>query len=287
MPGLGIKTLGWIPDFQHLHLPEFHSSKECKQRDTLFKRLASHCDAIVVSSQAAFDDLKKFAPEAVDKTAVLHFVPDIDTSKIAGLSISELEEKYGFRRPYFYVPNQFWKHKNHKTVVAAMAKLNFDGVCPNVVFSGNTHDYRNPSHFDDLLMEVERLGVRDFFKVLGVIPYEDLLSLMRHSTALINPSLFEGWSSTVEEAKALDKEIILSNIPVHLEQNPSKARYFSPLDADALAQHMQCMLQEKMENHADTYRYATDYKERRLAFAEQYRSIVFSLIGNTNSDFQR
>jgi glycosyltransferase involved in cell wall biosynthesis len=47
---------------------------------------------------------------------------------------------------------------------------------------------------------------------------------MRASTALINPSLFEGWSTTVEEAKSTGTPMILSDLGVHREQAEGMAR---------------------------------------------------------------
>src|SRR5690606_7479795 len=60
-------------------------------------------------------------------------------------------------------------------------------------------------------------------------------TLMRKSVAIINPSLFEGWSTTVEEAKSLGKSILLSSIAVHLEQAPKRGLYFTPHDPNELA----------------------------------------------------
>ena len=60
------------------------------------------------------------------------------------------------------------------------------------------------------------------------------MSLMYHSLALINPSYFEGWSSTVEQANAYKKIVILSKIKVHLEQNPDNAFYFNPNNSFSL-----------------------------------------------------
>lgn len=70
---------------------------------------------------------------------------------------------------------------------------------------------------------------------LGLIPYQDVAALMQGAVAMINPSLFEGWSTTVEEAKSLGKRIILSNIPVHMEQNPERGLFFEPHNPEALA----------------------------------------------------
>ncbi len=51
--------------------------------------------------------------------------------------------------------------------------------------------------------------------------------LMLRSIALINPSKFEGWSNTVEQAKSLGKKIILSNITTHKEQIGKNFFYFN------------------------------------------------------------
>ena len=40
-----------------------------------------------------------------------------------------------------------------------------------------------------------------FLYYLGKVPYSDLINLINQSKALINPSLFEGWSTSIEEAK--------------------------------------------------------------------------------------
>ncbi len=64
-----------------------------------------------------------------------------------------------------------------------------------------------------------------------------MLVLLAHAVAVINPSRFEGWSSSVEEAKALGKPLIVSDIPVHREQVAGRttADLFGVDDADALA----------------------------------------------------
>jgi hypothetical protein len=58
---------------------------------------------------------------------------------------------------------------------------------------------------------------------------------MYHSLAVINPSKFEGRSSTVEQAKSLGKKIILSDIKIHKEQSPKYAKYFKADDFKRLS----------------------------------------------------
>jgi len=73
---------------------------------------------------------------------------------------------------------------------------------------------------------------------VGMIPLPHVYALLRAATALINPSRFEGWSTTVEEAKFFGVPMILSDIDVHREQTGGKARFFGVDDPLALADHL-------------------------------------------------
>ena len=73
------------------------------------------------------------------------------------------------------------------------------------------------------------------YKILGIVPYNDLMDLMHLSIAVINPSKSEGWSSTVEQAISYNKHLLLSNIGVHKEQNPRYCNYFSPKNYEKLS----------------------------------------------------
>jgi glycosyltransferase involved in cell wall biosynthesis len=61
---------------------------------------------------------------------------------------------------------------------------------------------------------------------------------MRGSIAVLQPSLFEGWSTVVEDARVVGRPVILSDIAVHREQNPPGARFFAGESAVALAREL-------------------------------------------------
>lgn len=125
-----------------------------------------------------------------------------------------------------------------------------------------------------------RIGVEEAFRVLGLVPYAHLATLMRHAVALLNPSLFEGWSTTVEEAKSLGKKIILSELPVHREQAPERGVYFDPRDAPALAEAMWHAWTgfDPSEDRAAGARAADGFPGRGRAFAEGYARIVHEVL---------
>ena len=107
-----------------------------------------------------------------------------------------------------------------------------------VAASGSPEDPREPDYFDDLMRQVEARGLGPNFRYLGMIPLDHVYALLRASMALINPSRFEGWSTTVEEAKSFGVPMILSDLDVHREQTGGTARYFGIDDPGMLADHL-------------------------------------------------
>jgi glycosyltransferase involved in cell wall biosynthesis len=234
---IGIATLGWIPDFQHIHLPQFFSEQERHQRDREFMDLCARCDKVIVSSECARADLRAFSPQHEDKAELLHFVAD-PAPVTSAVSLSDVKEKYGFTGSYFVLPNQFWAHKNHRVVLNALQILKRRNQPLLVLATGSSNDSRDPSYFRSLMQYAEECKVMDYFRALGIVPFDDLIELMRNSIALINPSRFEGWSTSVEEAKSMGKQVLLSDIPVHREQAPERGIYFPADDPNALAEAM-------------------------------------------------
>lgn len=229
-----IKTIGWIPDFQHLHLPDLFSKNQLKERKKLIELANAFHTRIIVSSDSAKKDLENVNNSIIYKTRTLNFVADVIPEENL-YNLKHLEKKYLFRGKYFYVPNQFWVHKNHKVVIQAISLLKEQNIDIQIIFSGNTEDHRNPSHFLNLMKYAKECGIYNSIKTLGIIPLLDVYSFIFHSISIINPSLFEGWSSTVEEAKSYGKIIILSDINVHREQAPERGLFFDPFSPIELA----------------------------------------------------
>ena len=196
------------------------------------------------------------------------------------VSLEDLERRYGFRGRYYFLPNQFWAHKNHAVVLEALALLKAQGHNFLVLATGNTNDYRQPDHYAALTRRVAELGIGDMFRPLGLVPYQDIMSLLRWSVALINPSLFEGWSTTVEEAKSMGKTVILSDIPTHREQSPERGKYFSPKSPDQLAALLVSESHQfnDAEDQASVDAAALQLPGRRQAFARRYEDIVLELV---------
>jgi len=234
-PRAGYRWGAWVPDFQHVHLPEMFSEQERTKRRADIGRMAKDAPFVVLSSRVALEDYNREYPASGARPVVLHFASQFSEDVFQTDSRPTIA-RYDIQEPFLLVCNQFWAHKGYETVVQTLAHLLNGGVEPPLVIAtGSTDDYRNPTYFSDLTAMTRRLGVDARFRVLGHIPREDQVQLMRASVALVQPSRFEGWSTVVEDARALGKTILLSDLPVHREQDPPGARYFPPQDVSALA----------------------------------------------------
>jgi glycosyltransferase involved in cell wall biosynthesis len=235
-----VRKVFWIADFQHKHLPHFFSKEEILGRDKNFQDMTAAPVKLVVSSNDAKADLCKFYPEHKTEVAVMQFATTLPTYK--HLDIASLRAKYNLVGPYFFSPNQFWAHKNHIVILQAVVHLKEKGYIYQVAFTGNEHDYRNPGYADSLKQYVRDNKIEQQVKFLGFIDRSEQLQLMNHSLAVIQPSLFEGWSTVVEDAKAMDQVLIVSDLNVHKEQCVDKAFYFNPKDAVQLASIMEAII---------------------------------------------
>lgn len=275
-----IPSIAWIPDFQELTFPEFFSPVELASRRRNAMNTCRHASNLLLSSEAALSDLRHAGMTSENvATAVLPFVANVPPSEEL-LQKDALRSKYGIGEKFFHLPNQFWIHKNHRVVIEALGLLNEQGRSFEVVATGNTNDPRQPSHFASLLETARTSGVDQLFKALGVVPYQDLMSFMRHAVAIINPSKFEGWSTTVEEAKSMGKTVVLSDIPVHREQAPERAAFFSPSSAQELAAMMSAVWDhwDAVVDARFVAAAASRLAERRLNFARRYEDIVLATL---------
>ena len=230
-----VKTINWIPDFQHIHLSQMFSNEEIEQRNRTYFQVIKQSDIIILSSYDALEDFKKFAPDYEKKAKVLQFVsqPTYKYHKSKKYNEGELIEKYDIKDSFYYIPNQFWKHKNHMLVLEAINSLKQENIDINIVCTGYLSDYRNKNYIQSIKKFIDRNNLAENIKLLGLVDYDDVFGLIKISRAVINPSLFEGWSSTVEECKSVGKNMILSDLNVHKEQYPN-ATFFDRHSVESL-----------------------------------------------------
>lgn len=209
-------NLYWIPDFQPHHLPDLFDPVELALRIQSFKDITSQNGIVLLSSNTALVDFNRFYPDAVAKPRVWSFCSSVEAGSvdICYKTIS----RYALPEKFLYIANQFWQHKDHMTAFEALRILRDKGMQISLVCTGLQNDRRDPAYFEKLTKELVRHGMQNQVHFLGVVPREDQIQIFRAATAVVQPSRFEGWSTVIEDAKALGRPIIASDIDVHKEQ---------------------------------------------------------------------
>lgn len=233
----GVRSIGWIPDFQHVLLPQQFSEVERRGRDHDFRQLAGRADRILLSSKAVLADFVQRYPGSAGKARAISFVSrfaHFPVEQPPGMAIA----RYRLPQKFALVVNQFWSHKNHAVVVDALVRLKKAGLRIPFVLTGLPSDYRDPRNgtLSRLLQAIAEGGVREEVTVLGFVERAQLNDLLRCAAVIVQPSLCEGWNTTVEDAKALGRPLLCSDLAVHREQAPSALGFFPPEDGSALAE---------------------------------------------------
>jgi len=228
-----IPSIAWIPDFQHRALPHLFGRKAWFSREIGFRLQIAASSKILLSSAAAEYDCHRYYPASRGKTHVSRFAVPVDDWP-EPVAAEQMLAKAGIPRDFVFMPNQLWSHKNHQVAIQAAALLaqRHSGRC--IVATGRGSDPRRPSYRDELRAMIDQSKAGSNFLLLDGVDHELVKAMMVTTNALLNPSRFEGWSTTVEEAKAAGTPMLLSDLPVHREQAPG-AMFFAPDDFQTLA----------------------------------------------------
>ena len=236
--------IGYVPDYQHRHLPHLFSPKERIERDEVFSRLVHSSHGMAMNARAVADDMRHFTPEPLPSLHVLPFCPALNADWLGDRP--ELISAYAINGPYFIVCNQFWIHKDHLTAFRALAEIAKRHPNVSLVCTGGTTDGRDPTYFRKLEAESAKLGLGSRLRLLGHVPKRDQIELLKHAVALVQPTLFEGGpgGGSTYEAVALGKRVLLSDLPVNREIDDEDVRFFPPGDHVSLSKLMEVALKE-------------------------------------------
>jgi len=286
---LPYKTINWLPDFQILHLPKLWTKESLLYEKKRFYNRLLYSDVVLFSSFDGQKDGISLYPDVKRKSIVIRPAYNIGDNIYINPNqqLKELTTKYKIPEKYFYLPNQFWVHKNHMVVFQALSMLKSKGINALVICSGlmdgaDSQERGHPDYMKSIHNFIAENNLENNITLLGLIDYKDVLKLGRNSISIINPSFFEGWSSTVEEAKSIGKNVILSKLEIHLEQDPLGAVFFNPKDHKELAK----ILEEKWINNNGGPDYDLENNAklnigiRTKSFGKEYLTLIQKVSGN-------
>jgi glycosyltransferase involved in cell wall biosynthesis len=262
------KDLFWIPDFQEHYYPMFFSKEELKKRRDWQNSIIDSEKLLILSSQNSYSHYKEIYPNSKLKPFILPFA--VTLPDLSSVNFSQIKNEFNLKNEYFICPNQFWIHKDHKTLINAVAILKQKGIEITIYLTGKTEDYRFPGYYNELEELINNLGLKENIISLGFLDRKVQLLILKNALAVIQPSLFEGWSTVVEDSKASNKLVIASDIEVHKEQlSDLDAVYFENRNPNSLA--------SKIENYMEIIKgkdLKYNYKKDVIAFGVNFLDFV-------------
>jgi glycosyltransferase involved in cell wall biosynthesis len=197
-----------IFDGCHRDMPEFDEVREFaefERREMVFRSASTKAALVLANAPEIVDTLcRRYAMER-DRAVCIPFSPSPYVSRSVA---NEAEDaavlgKYGLEPNYLFYPAQFWSHKNHATVLAALALLRERGLKKTLVLCGSDRGMRGP-----LEASIARYGLSDQVRILGFVPSSDLGALYRQAAALVMASYFGPTNLPPLEAWAVGTPII-------------------------------------------------------------------------------
>ncbi|AVP98662.1 hypothetical protein C7S18_16360 [Ahniella affigens] len=248
-----VHRVGYIYDFQHRDRPDWFSAEERAERDEEFGELVRRSDAMYCTSQVVAEGLMRYYGIEASRILVMPYTSYVDPDWFQHDPIMA-RAQFGIGSNYLMVCNHFWIHKDHRTVIDAFAALvqrpeysDFE-----LVLTGDTNDFRDPTHYPKLQAHIEALGISARCHRLGFVPKSTQLALLRGARMLIQPTLYEGapGGGASYEAIGLGILTLLSDIPVNLEVKGEGVRWFKAGDPVDLC-HQMCAALEQPRDHVD------------------------------------
>lgn len=230
--------VGYIFDFQHRFYPHFFAPRILRHRNRQFDDTLRQASTVIVNARQVKADAERFhKPSARIVPLPFSAAPHprwFDTDPQA------VQARYGIAPRYFIISNQFWVHKRHEVAIEAFLRLAALRDDIDLVCTGATDDWRVPGHFPRLQAMIAASDAAARVHILGLIPKQDQIALLRGSLAVVQPTAFEGGpgGGSVFDAVALGVRSIVSDLPVNREIEAYVTEFFPLDDVDALSAAM-------------------------------------------------
>lgn len=237
-------------DIQHAYYPEFFSTGQLRERLFLFSFWFQTIHYCQTSSAMMTEDVHRFFPDfqknkiycIPEGVNVRQFSQHRDTSKI----IEKYKIPWG-TKSFLFKPAQLWPHKNHLTILRALAYLkNTHGIIIPLVLTGA--EYSGSSGIFEF---IKKKGLNAQVRYLGIVPKEDIIDLYKAAKFLITAVLYESSSIPILEAAASGTPIIASDTPPNREMSKTiHMLLFPALNDQALGDVIRSAWHSPEENEA-------------------------------------
>ncbi len=250
IPPVKAPTAVTLHDVQHLDLPHLFSRGEREFRRLAYHRSARSSRLVIVPSAFVRDRAEETLRLDRDRIRVIHH----------GIDHERFTPGADAREPFLLYPARPWPHKNHARLYEAFALLRKDLPELKLKLTGGGHSGVTP----------------DGVEALGNVGIEELVSLYQHASAVVFPSLYEGFGLPPLEAMACGCPVACSVAASLPEVCGDAARYFAPDDPEDIVAAVTDVLADPAAWSARGVARAAEFTWERSAQAHEdvYRELL-------------
>ena len=206
-------------DIQHVFFPEFFSRSELAYRRVVYGWSLERARKVIAISAHVKETLVERMGIEPERVEVIHL----------GLDHELFHPTSAERRPFLLYPANPWPHKNHQRLFEAFLRVRRRRPELRLVLTGTG---------------LERLRVfPEGVEVRGRVSREELAGLYRTASALVFPSLYEGFGQPPLEAMASGTPVATSRAGSLPEVCGDAALYFEPTSVDEMTEAILAVLE--------------------------------------------
>ncbi len=201
-----------VHDVIPLLLPEYRGNLLNRLYTGLVSHTARRSAAIITVSQASARDIVLHLRVPGERVFAVHHGPNLELGQSSDKAmLAALRERYGLPERFFLYLGGFDVRKNLTSVLQAYRQFLVKGGDPAVelVIAGKLPG-RSSRFFPDPQAVARDLGIREAVHFIGWVAEEDKPALYSMATALVFPSLYEGFGMMVLEAMGAGCPVITS-----------------------------------------------------------------------------
>ena len=226
----------------HLTLPTRRARSFWKAKERMAIRRAARVFTVSEASRTVLAERFGLPPEQL---AIVPEAPDpVFTPRGAAAIERELAPLGLEAGRFFLFAGGISPHKNVLALVDAYARLRETIDVPPLVLVGDLKDDPFFSIARDLRARIVGHELEAHVRLPGFVSDEALACLYSAATAVVLPSLIEGFGLPAVEAAACGAPVLLSDLPSHRASLREAALYFDPEDVQAIAAAMAWALEE-------------------------------------------
>jgi glycosyltransferase involved in cell wall biosynthesis len=193
-----------VHDLMHLERPHFFTKSERQDRSNCFARGLQRADAVVAFSADQARAIRLYFPG----TAPI-VVPHLPYGALTDLALTGPDSDVSAYEPFVLFPAVKWPHKNHRTVLAAFAAyIRNTGSKLRLILCGG------PCAESRFSFYPPQEAICNQVVDLGLVSEVKLRALLEAASAVLFPTLYEGFGIPVLEAAYLGKMVIATRLDV-------------------------------------------------------------------------